>query len=43
MLSGKAIFLPDYLGWLGGIACNLAIIAILYVIAHKWGNRKKPE
>ena len=41
MLSGKAVFLPDYLGWIGGIACNLAIIAILYVIAHKWGNRKK--
>jgi len=43
MLSGKAIFLPDYLGWLGGIACNLAIIALLYIIAHKWGNRKKSE
>jgi len=43
MLSGKAIFLPDYLGWLGGIACNLIIIAILYVVAHKWGNRKKTD
>jgi len=43
MLTGKAIFLPDYLGWLGGIACNLGIIAILYVVAHKWGNRKQKE
>lgn len=41
MLSGKKIFLPDYLGWIGGLACNLLIILILYVIAHKWGNRKK--
>lgn len=43
MLSGPKIFLPDYLGWFGGVACNLLIIAIIYVIAHKWGNRKKDE
>jgi uncharacterized membrane protein YedE/YeeE len=43
MLSGPKVFLPDYLGWLGGIACNLLIIAIIYVIAHKWGNRKKDQ
>ena len=43
MLSGPKVFLPDYLGWFGGIACNLLIIAVIYVIAHKWGNRKKDE
>ena len=29
------------LGILGGVLANLAIIAVIYVIAHKWGNRKK--
>ena len=43
MLTAPKIFLPDYLGWLGGLLANLAIIAILYVIAHKWGNRKKDQ
>ncbi len=28
------------LGILGGVLANLAIIAVIYVIAHKWGNRK---
>ncbi|MGI5878833.1 MAG: YeeE/YedE thiosulfate transporter family protein [Christensenellales bacterium] len=40
IVVGKRIFLPDYLGWFGGLACNLLIIAVIYVIAHKWGNRK---
>ena len=40
IISAKRIFLPDYLGWLGGLICNLLIIAVIYVIAHKWGNRK---
>ncbi len=31
------------LGILGGVLANLAIIAILYVVAHKWGNRKEKE
>jgi len=39
-ISAKRIFLPDYLGWFGGLAANLLIIAVIYVIAHKWGNRK---
>lgn len=39
IVSGKKIFLPDYLGWFGGLACNLLIIGILYVIAHKWENK----
>ncbi len=29
------------LGILGGVLVNLAIIAALYVVAHKWGNRKQ--
>lgn len=29
------------LGIFGGVLANLAIIATLYVIAHKWGNRKQ--
>ncbi len=40
IVSAKRIFLPDYLGWFGGIVANLLIIAVIYVIAHKWGNRK---
>ena len=40
IVSAPSIFLPDYLGWIGGILCNLAIIAILYVLAHKWEHRK---
>jgi uncharacterized membrane protein YedE/YeeE len=31
------------LGILGGVLANLAIIAVVYVIAHKWGNRKKND
>ena len=31
------------LGILGGVLANLAIIAVLYVVAHKWGNRKNKE
>lgn len=40
MLAGKRVFLPDYLGWFGGVLCNLLIIAVIYVIAHKYGNKK---
>lgn len=40
IVSAPRIFLPDYLGWFGGLVCNLLIIAIIYVIAHKWENRK---
>lgn len=43
IVTGKKIFLPDYLGWFGGLLCNLAIIAVIYVIAHKWENRKKKD
>lgn len=46
IVGAPRIFLPDVLGgtdgfgWIGGLVCNLLIIAIIYVIAHKWGNRK---
>ena len=43
IVSAPRIFLPDYLGWFGGLFANLAIIAILYALAHKWGKRKKQE
>ncbi len=39
MLKAPKIFLPDYLGWLGGLAVNLLIIAVIYVIAHKWEKK----
>lgn len=41
MLAGKRVFLPDYLGWFGGVLGNLLIIAVIYVIAHKYGNKNK--
>lgn len=31
------------LGIFGGVMANLAIITILYVLAHKWGNRKEKK
>ncbi len=41
IVSAPRIFLPDYMGWLGGLLANLALIAVVFWIAHKWGNRKK--
>ncbi len=41
IVHGKKIFLPDYFGWFGGLLCNLLIIGVLYVIAHKYENRKQ--
>lgn len=43
IVSAPRIFLPDVFGWLGGLLCNLAIIAVLYWAAHKWGKRKAQE
>ncbi len=43
ILAGKSVFLPDVFGWFGGLAVNLLIIAVLYVVAHKWENREKEE
>lgn len=43
IVSAPRIFLPDYFGWIGGLLCNLAIIALIYYLAHKWENRRKKE
>ena len=39
IITGKRIFLPDVMGWIGGLLCNLAIIAVLFVIAHKYEQK----
>jgi uncharacterized protein len=39
IIVGKKVFLPDVMGWFGGLACNLAIIAIIYVIAHNYEKK----
>lgn len=39
IVAGKRIFLPDVMGWFGGLACNLLIIAIIYVVAHKFEKK----
>jgi len=33
----------DGLGWIAGLVLNLLIIAAIYVIAHKWENRKNKK
>ncbi len=38
--NGKAIFMPDVLGWAGALVVQLLIIACLFVAAHKWEYRK---
>ena len=54
IVGAPRIFLPellggtdgvgnDGLGWIGGLAINLLIIVILYVVAHKWENRKNKD
>ena len=52
IVTGKKIFLPDVFtklfnsqafGWFGGLLCNLLIIAIIFIIANKWENRKKED
>ncbi|MCF7915417.1 MAG: YeeE/YedE family protein [Spirochaetaceae bacterium] len=43
ILKGKAVFLPDLFGWLGAIIIQLLIIALLWIAADKWANRKKQE
>lgn len=40
ILKGKAVFLPDVFGWIGGLLVNLLIIATLYILADKWENRE---
>jgi uncharacterized membrane protein YedE/YeeE len=43
ILKGKAVFLPDILGWFGAIFVQLLVIAILYILAEKWETRKQNE
>jgi len=43
ILGGTKVFLPDHLGWLGGLMTNLLIIAVLYVIAHKWEKKNSNQ
>ena len=51
IVGAPKVFLPDLfggtdgvgndgLGWIAGLALNLLIIVVIYVIAHKWENRK---
>lgn len=40
ILKGKAIFLPDVFGWIGAVVIQLLIIALLWIAADKWENRK---
>lgn len=41
--NGKAIFMPDVLGWAGALVVQLLIIACLFIAAHKWENRKNEK
>lgn len=43
ILKGKAIFLPDIFGWMGAVVIQLLIIALLWIAADKWANRKEQE
>ena len=43
ILNGKAVFLPDIFGWLGAVVIQLLIIALLWIAADKWANRKEQE
>lgn len=38
--KGPRIFLPDIFGWVGAVAAQLLVIALLYVLADKWENKK---
>jgi len=41
--KGKAIFLPDVLGWAGAIFVQLLIIGLLYIAAEKYEEKRKAE
>ena len=43
ILKGKAVFLPDLFGWIGAVIIQLLIIALLWIAADKWANRKEQE
>ncbi len=37
---GTAVFLPDYLGWFGAVTLQLIVIAILFIVADRWEEKK---
>lgn len=41
--DGPKIFMPDVFGWFGAVAIQLLLIAVLYVLADKWENRKQQQ
>ncbi len=43
MLKGPKVFLPDIFGWIGAVVIQLLFIAVLYILADKWENRKFSE
>lgn len=43
ILKGKAVFLPDLFGWLGAVIIQLLIIALLWMAADKWADKKSQE
>lgn len=40
--NAPLVFLPEKLGWVGGVAANIAIILILFFFARKWESRITP-
>ena len=38
--KGKAIFLPDYLGWFGALIVQLLVIMLLYIAATKYEEKR---
>lgn len=40
IVKGPTVFLPDIFGWFGAVAVQLLLIAVLFILADKWENRK---
>ena len=40
MLKGPKVFLPDIFGWAGALILQLLVIAVLFILADKWENKK---
>jgi len=43
ILQGKAVYLPDVFGWVGAVVVQLLIIALLWIAADKWADKKSQE
>jgi len=41
--TGKAVFLPDVFGWAGALIVQLTIIALLYIAAEKYEEKRKSQ